>query len=46
MDFIFGKMDFVGLLTVALGDRKIYHLFMRTPMQRNMPLHGTAAVRE
>ncbi len=34
MDFIFGKMDFVGLLTVALGDRKIYHLFMRTPMQR------------
>lgn len=22
MDFIFGRMDFVGLLTVALGDRK------------------------
>ena len=27
MDFIFGKMDFVGLLTVALGDRKIYHFY-------------------
>lgn len=34
MDFIFGKMDFVGLLTVALGDRKIYHLFVRMLMQR------------
>lgn len=22
MDFIFGRMDFVGLLTVVLGDRK------------------------
>ncbi len=29
MDFIFGKMDFVGLLIVALGDRKIYHLFFK-----------------
>ncbi len=25
MDFIFGKMDFVGLLTVVFGDRKISH---------------------
>ena len=27
MDFIFGEMDFEGLLIIALGDRKIYRFF-------------------